>query len=302
MERTDSGDDGVIALAFTNGLEVHFFGVRGSRPVSGATYLTYGGNTACVGVCAGEKWILFDAGSGIANASGHVAAGGPVEIFLSHLHHDHLMGLMFFQPVHQRPGEISVYTYASMLPALKAYWSSPYFPARNAEGFPKLQMCPLGQTSRLAWRRDRWEASQEPDASEEKGLRLESLYLPPAAHPCEGVVAYKVVYCGKAIVYATDVELARGDVARRLVDFAQGAQLLICDAHFSDDEYEAYTGWGHSSIGMAVEVAKQARVERLALFHHAPHRDDAAMARLETEARRSFSGAFAAREGMRLNC
>ena len=161
------------------------------------------------------------------------------------------------------------------------------------KGFPKLQLCPLGQTSRLAWRRDRWEALQEPDASEEKGLRLESLYLPPAAHPCEGVVAYKVVYCGKAIVYATDVELARGDVARRLVDFAQGAQLLICDAHFSDDEYEAYTGWGHSSIGMAVEVAKQARVERLALFHHAPHRDDAAMARLETEARRSFSGAFA---------
>lgn len=288
-------------VAASGRLDVRFFGVRGSRPVTGAGHMKYGGNTACVGVLAGDKWILFDAGSGIASASQHVVGCSSVELFLSHLHHDHLMGLMFFQPVYDRPNDVTIYTHGSMLPSIEPYWASPYFPIHLDERLPRVRLRSLGDKGCLVWRGGKWEVNDGPRTGD-SSLCLESMYLPPIAHPRDGVMVYKVTYEEKAVVYASDVELAHADVVKQLATFAQGANVLICDAHFTDDEYEAYRGWGHSSLQMAVDLAQRAGVKRLVLFHHAPERDDAAIERLEAEAQRRFSGAIAAREGLRLVC
>src|SRR5574340_356521 len=86
-------------------LTVKFWGVRGSHPTPGPDTVKYGGNTACVEICAGERRIILDAGTGIIALGRDIAKkrrngedAKKTAIFLSHLHHDHIQGFPFFVP------------------------------------------------------------------------------------------------------------------------------------------------------------------------------------------------------------
>ncbi len=111
---------------------------------------------------------------------------------------------------------------------------------------------------------------------------------------------YRVSLNGKSIIYATDIEQRDGGYPE-VIEFARGADLLIHDAQYLHDEYfstaKPKKGWGHSTIEMAAEVAREAKVKRLALFHHEPTHDDRAMRAIERRAKRLFSGAITARQG-----
>ena len=104
------------------------------------------------------------------------------------------------------------------------------------------------------------------------------------------------------MVYATDFE--HGTAAdQRLVELARDADLLIFDAQYTPAEYEgngvaSKKGWGHSTYEMGAQIARRAGVKQLALYHHAPDRDDQGIARLASLARKLHKGAFAAREGL----
>ncbi len=102
-------------------------------------------------------------------------------------------------------------------------------------------------------------------------------------------------------MYATDIEVAKGG-HRDVVDFARGADVLIHDAQYTEDEYFGgqlnKSGWGHSTVRQAAEVAREAGVGQLLLYHHDPSHDDAFVGRLERLARRIFPRSRATREGM----
>src|SRR5205814_2433676 len=59
-----------------------------------------------------------------------------------------------------------------------------------------------------------------------------------------------------------------------LVNFVRGADLLIADGQYTDAEYESKKGWGHTSCLTAVDLAVQADVKQLAIFHHDPTHAD----------------------------
>lgn len=279
-------------------LDVLFYGVRGSRPVAGARYLEFGGNTACVGVRAGTKWILLDAGSGIAGIAHPFGGDEPVDLFLSHLHHDHVMGLMFFGRIRNQE-RVSIYVHETLLFSLEPYWSSPYFPIHLRDVGPQVRLCPLGSRTSMRWTGSAWE---EGASKEDGALSLHAMHLPAIAHPRDGVMVYKVSYAGKSVIYASDVELGQPEVMEALAEFAHGATVLISDAHYTDEEYREFRGWGHSSLEMAVQLAERSETSRLVLFHHHPDRDDKAMRALEDDARRRFHRTLAARDGMRITC
>jgi hypothetical protein len=91
----------------------------------------------------------------------------------------------------------------------------------------------------------------------------------------------------------------------RLEKFFEGADLLIYDAQYLQQEYESSrVGWGHSAIEYAIETAQRAHVKRLALFHHDPERTDAQLDTLASEYckrdREKEIQIFFAREGMRI--
>lgn len=269
-------------------MDVRFWGVRGSIAVSGAGYTRAGGNTSCVEVRAGEHRLVLDGGTGLRALGDALAAetGGPVRatVLFSHVHWDHIQGVPFFGPAFH-PGSALHLVGATrdgvdLRDALARQMVAPTFPV----GLDALR-------ARLTWR-----AAVAGEPFEVGPFRVTAA---ESRHP-NGVLAWRVEADGRAVVYATDIEHG-GAVDPRLVALAEGADLLVHDAQYTDEEYPARRGWGHSTWAEAVEVAERANVRRLALFHHDPRRDDDALAVLEDRARARFPGAFAAREGGRVS-
>ena len=102
--------------------KVKFRGVRGSFPVADRNFLKYGGNTSCVEVNVGGHLIILDAGTGMVGIGDdlmedYIASAVRPEdrkqifstILLSHIHHDHLMGLTFFKPIHIRSSKLMIF-------------------------------------------------------------------------------------------------------------------------------------------------------------------------------------------------
>jgi ribonuclease BN (tRNA processing enzyme) len=114
---------------------------------------------------------------------------------------------------------------------------------------------------------------------------------------------------GQSLVYVTDDELGPGgeyevgkNWRRRFVEFCGGCDLLIHDSTYTPEEYPTHTGWGHSTFVEAVELAHEAGVKRLALFHHDPEHGDDQMDRIAEQAREAAGRlgrlkVFAAAEG-----
>ena len=119
----------------------------------------------------------------------------------------------------------------------------------------------------------------------------------PLNHP-QGAYGYRIEAGGKSIVYATDLE--HGDAQPRQACCAttpSGADVLIYDAQYNDEEYASHRGWGHSTWREATRVARDAGVRKLFLFHFDPAHTDARVAESERAAAAEFEGACAAREG-----
>jgi phosphoribosyl 1,2-cyclic phosphodiesterase len=266
-------------------MEITFWGVRGSVAVGGPDVVRVGGNTPCVEVRHEGETLILDGGTGL-RALG-VARGAPLRaaIAFSHVHWDHIQGVPFFAPLYHPDSAITLLGAArpsgDLLDALNAQMRPPRFPIGLDAFRAKL----------------RFDVLDPGEPIEHGPFRITSVDLD---HP-DGVRALRIEAGGRAVVYATDIE--HGDaIDDRLVRFADGADLLIHDAQYLDDEYYGRTGpsrrgWGHATVEQATDVARRAQVGRLALFHHDPARVDAAVDALEAMARRRWSATFAAREG-----
>jgi ribonuclease BN (tRNA processing enzyme) len=102
----------------------------------------------------------------------------------------------------------------------------------------------------------------------------------PINHPGGGT-AYKLCEGEKSFVYMTDNELdfnLNYPVPREsFVTFARNADVLVHDTMFTEQEWKSRRGWGHSSFEAAIELAADAGIGTLVLFHHDPSHDDDTM-------------------------
>ncbi len=272
-------------------MTIRFWGVRGSIATPGPRTAGVGGNTTCVEVeCDGQR-ILLDAGTGLrACGDALMQAGQSVDasILLSHLHWDHIQGLPFFTPIYvpgtrlriigQCPGGAT----ESLRAAIVQQMQPPTFPV-SWEDLPSL----------VSFRSIK--AGQMFDIGD---VRVTSARL---NHPGGGVIAYRISYRGRSVVFATDTE-HYACIDPTLLRLATNADVLIYDAQYTPAEYRgdagpARVGWGHSTWEAAVALAEAAGVGRLVLFHHDPGRSDEAVGVIETQARTRFARTEAAREG-----
>ncbi len=118
----------------------------------------------------------------------------------------------------------------------------------------------------------------------------------PLNHP-QGASGYRIECKGVVIVYATDYEHGVRESDATLCEYAQNADILICDAQYTPAEYETHRGWGHSTWQNAVLLAREARAEHLMLFHHDPSHDDQTMMQIAQSARMQFENTTGAWEG-----
>lgn len=227
--------------------------------------MSYGGNTACVEVRTKRgSTLILDAGTGIRRLGSSLAEGGRIDILLSHLHTDHIQGLGFFRPLFQVDREVHIWGPRSMDKDLKArltrYLSTPLFPVhlRELPSRVTLHDAPL-------------------DGFEIDGVQVTAA---PVLHP--GLtVGYRLSEEGATLTYLSDHEPALG--GRTLpasaawtsgYALAEGADLLIHDSQYTEEEYVSHQGWGHSSIGQALEFGKRAGARKLVTFHHDPDHSD----------------------------
>jgi phosphoribosyl 1,2-cyclic phosphodiesterase len=267
-------------------LRLKFWGVRGSTPTPQIENLKFGGNTPCLEIRTAEnECVIFDAGSGI-RALGQAliqeANGAPIDtkIFLTHFHWDHIQGIPFFAPLYGPKNHISFFSGCTGRPlqeTLEGQMSKPYFPI---------------DFSQVAARRD-FQQIEAGESFSTGGVTIRPFAL---NHP-QGASGYRIEAEGVVIVYATDYEHGVKESDETLWEHAQDADLLICDAQYTPEEYETHRGWGHSTWENAAALAKNARAEHLMLFHHDPLHDDQAMMRISQEARARFENTTAAWEG-----
>ncbi len=304
----------------THTMTVRFWGARGSHPVSGAAYLRYGGNTPCIEIQAGQHTIILDAGTGIiqlgkdllarAKASG---AGVEATLLFSHMHHDHTQGFPFFTPAYIGSSHLRIFGPGifekDLEETLAKTMLPPAFPVSLAElpslreisTFREADVLYLGAAVGGALLRNRYHAADETLTPDADTVRIRTLRS--YAHP-DDVLIYRIEWRGKSVVYATDTEgYVNGD--QRLAAFAQGTDLLIHDAQYTEEHYMglmpgfgATQGFGHSTAPMACGVARAAEVRQLVLFHHEPQYRDEIIADIETKAQRLFVNTVSAYEGL----
>jgi phosphoribosyl 1,2-cyclic phosphodiesterase len=119
----------------------------------------------------------------------------------------------------------------------------------------------------------------------------------PLNHP-GGATGYRIEYGSQALAYITDTEHQPGVLDPQVMTLAQGVDLMVYDSNYTEDEWPAHVGWGHSTWQQGVRVAVAAQVKHLVIFHHDPDRTDAMLDRVAEEAQSLFPGAIVAAEGM----
>jgi phosphoribosyl 1,2-cyclic phosphodiesterase len=248
-------------------VNVRFWGVRGSLPAAQPEMAAYGGNTSCVELCGADARhvVALDAGTGICALGTQMAASVErVDVLLTHLHMDHILGLGFFEALFRPDLEVHIWGPSSATSDLRGrlarYLSPPLFPVRLRD-LPcdlTLHDVPLGSFDIPGW----------------------SVRAALICHP--GLtVGYRLEDDSGSLAYLPDHEPALG--VRRFperpewtsgYDLARGVGMLIHDAQYDDDEYQARVGWGHSRVEDAARFATLTEVGRLVAFHHDPRHDD----------------------------
>lgn len=303
-------------------VEIKIWGARGSIPSPGPETVKYGGNTVCLElrfkVKDHNRLIIIDAGSGIRNLGDALIADHFVnghfctEIFLSHTHLDHILGLPFFAPLYFPGTHLKIHAPITceadpLKDVIGGQMSYRYFPVRQEELAANIEYIDL--------REGCYDLGDE--------ITLTAKYL---NHPLLAL-GYRFEYQGCVICTAFDTEpfynvfgsdpadpscdellLAEGNLAARqenyrMEAFFHGADLLLHDGQYTMAEYESgKKGWGHSPIEYAVETAKRADVKKLVICHHDPLRTDSQIddisKRLFCGQRESEMEIIFAREGM----
>ena len=266
---------------------VKFWGVRGSIACPGKATVRYGGNTSCLEVCCGGQRLIFDAGTGLRPLGDALCDGGaPLkgDIFLSHTHFDHICGIPFFKPFYVKGNKFTVWA-GHLLPkftlqqVLASMMVAPLFPVP-----------PEIFESQVDYRDFRAGDDLNPFG----GVVIATA---PLNHP-DRATGFRVEYGGRSLCYITDTGHIEGRRDEPLVAFVRGADMMIYDSTYTDEEFPSFRDYGHSTWQEGARIAMDAAVKRLVIFHHDPGHDDSFMDGVAAEAEAMRPGTVVAREGM----
>jgi len=240
------------------------WGARGSIPVSGKEYKKYGGDTTCLEIrTQNDDIVIIDAGTGIRRLGNRLVKEKrhKINIIFTHTHWDHVQGFPFFKPIFVKETRINIFgcpfSKKSVKEMIAPLLIHPYFPVSFEDIKAKIEYHSLGKES----------------------FSIGPLTITPILlnHPNQGL-GYKFTEEGRSFVFLTDNELnfkhPGGLDFEDYVTFCSGADLLIHDAEYTEEDYKLTRGWGHSVYKEALRLAAKAGVKQFGLFHHNPDSTD----------------------------
>ncbi|NCF63345.1 MAG: response regulator [Gammaproteobacteria bacterium] len=279
------GADGYIVKPFTmekfhsvmqslHSMELSAWGVRGTLPAPQEGYIHYGGNTSCYSLeLSPERYLVFDAGTGIkALGSALMKAGRTritADVFITHPHWDHINAFPFFTPLYIPGNAVRVHGIAQdeigFEDLMVAQMDGTYFPVTVREFGAHVTFHEIGEQNLSI-----------------DDVRISTIHLKHPGH-CLG---YRVDHRDRSFCYITDNEIypedsdfADEEFTHKLADFCRGANVLVHDCTYFDEEYASKLHWGHSALSEVCRLAHLAEVERLWIHHHDPEQDDDDIAR-----------------------
>ncbi|MGE4617367.1 MAG: MBL fold metallo-hydrolase [Gammaproteobacteria bacterium] len=263
---------------------LRFWGVRGSYAVPHKSHLSVGGNTSCVEIRSDDTLLVCDGGTGIISLGEQLMRNDELSemmVLFTHYHWDHICGMPFFQPAFSPdwkikffgPGENS----GDIEQVLSDQMKTPYSPVETETWMAKIDYL-------------------EPDANGLSHGPIKISYH-NVHHP--GLTyGYRFQVGGKSVAYVSDneVRFLKTSIAKRIHEFEQdehellermvseqrssevstieGVDILIHDAQYTPHDYDKKRGWGHSCYVDTVNLAIDAGVQCLYLYHHDPTYDD----------------------------
>jgi phosphoribosyl 1,2-cyclic phosphodiesterase len=239
-------------------------------------------------VVAGERHIIFDSGTGIRELGRAYMDSGVHrgDILLTHTHWDHINGFPFFRPAFQEDRHFRILAGHLRSPGgvraiLAGQMTRPMFPVplETMRGHLEFEDFTAGDSFHLG-----------------SDVLVHTTQL---NHP-DGATGYRLEYGGKSMCYITDTEHVIGAPDENVLNLIAGADLVIYDCTYTDDEFLEKIGWGHSTWQEGIRLCQMAQAKKLVIFHHEPNHDDEFMTALEAEARSTWSEIIVAREGMSL--
>lgn len=274
-------------------MRVRFWGVRGTIPSPGPDTIKLGANTSCIDVLASDQSIIIlDAGTGIRRLGRVLSKEHPDRIvatmLITHTHWDHIQGFPFFGPLIGPNGRDNRFVVVGkkvlgqqLEEVLAGQIMEPYLPFLYKELTADIHVKEMNEQ----------ESTIIGDET--------AVYAAQLEHP-GGCLGYRLENNDAVLAYCTDTSHREG-LNENVLRLAHNADLLIHDAHWSLKEREMFPDWGHSSWLEAAQVAIEANVKCLALFHYAPDATDEVMEERLALTREVFPNTILAREGMVVN-
>lgn len=270
---------------------IRFWGVRGTIPVPGPETIEVGGNTSCVEIrTPDDQLIIIDAGSGIRRLGKALERENPGRIvgniLISHTHWDHIQGFPFFTPVFGRANRFVLVGQKRVGQRLEqilaGQFIEPYLPFSYKSLPADLIVKEVGDEERII-------------IGDNTVVQVADLNHPG------GCLGFRIENSGLVFTYCSDVGHDEGEFDRNVLELARGADLLVHDAHFGTmEERKTFAHWGHSTWQEAAQVAVEAGVGCLALFHYSPDLTDDELGHILYQAREIFPRTILTREGLEL--
>ncbi len=224
---------------------------------------TFGGNTTCVELKAGEQSLIIDGGSGLRLKGNELMAGpcgrgqGEVHIYMTHFHWDHVMGIPFFVPIFIPGNQIHFYGVDPKLEeVIKLAFTKPYFPVPFSALASKIHFHQLSpRQSTLI-----------------QGFEV-TPYKLDHPDPCWGA---KISHGGKNYAHVVDNEAKRVSVKDLGEDLPlyQNIDLMYFDAQYGFDDLLKKIDWGHSSSFIGMDLAFREKIKKVVFTHHDPMASD----------------------------
>lgn len=280
--------------------------------------LRYGGNTTCVEVRVGDSCIILDAGTGLrqlGEALGREARSPrTINLLITHTHWDHIIGFPFFAPIFQPENRIEIHglqrTQSSLRKTIANALSDPLMPLRLEDLRAEMHFHEINEGMEFALGEQvRVRTAQANHPYRALAYRIDAdgaaLVFIPDTGPFHTVLFgdERIEWTGKPTPNTDDELRALAAMRAGIIDLARGADWLIYDSQFTDAQYARFPHWGHSTAGQAREIAEEAGVGQLLMFHHDPHHTDAQIDAMLAEQRELCSSELhisAAYEGMEL--